>query len=214
MMYLSKEELVKNIAEQTERAEAIIKHIDFNSDKFNPNSVIIPFLSNIFSSALIVTALEDSSNAENDCHRNAYELVMRSVRIKNNTKDFIKQINTIKQKYTIENNGNNLFDSDECLDFLNAYDCFMYNFAENSTTLKNLKNRGNIDFRLFSFRNMIEKILKKNLPLQKNNSNLSDSCTYVSELLENILREQKTTNEYLKNISETLIELNNGGNFK
>lgn len=213
MMYLSKEELVKNIAEQTERAEAIIEHIDFNSDKLNPNSVIIPFLSNIFSSALIVTALEDSSNAENDCHRNAYELVMRSAGTKNNTKNFIKQIDTIRQKYTVENNGNNLFDSDECLDFLNAYDCFMYNFAENSTTLKNLKDRENIDFRLFSFRNMIEKILKKNLTLQKN-KNLSNSYNSVSELLENILKEQKTTNEYLKNINKMLIDLNNGDNFK
>lgn len=213
MMYLSKEELVKNIAEQTEHAEAIIEHIDFNSGKSNPNSVIIPFLSNIFSSALIVTALEDSSNAENDCHRNAYDLVMTSAKIKNNTKNFIKQINTIRQKYTIENNGNNLFDSDECLDFLNAYDCFMYNFSEYSTTLKDLKNNRTIDFKLFSFRNMIEKILKKNLMLQKNN-NLSDSYNSVSELLENILREQKTTNEYLKNISKILINLNNGGNFK
>lgn len=221
MMYLSKEELVKNIAEQTERAEAIIEHIDFNSDKLNPNTVIIPFLSNIFDSALIVMALEDSSNAENDCHRNALELVMCSVKIKNNTRSFIRQINNFKQKYILENTVNTSFDSDECLDFLNAYDCFMYDFAESSTTFKSLKNSGNINFRLFSFRNMIEKILRKNKSSDKNNNNpsapydsLTEQLRYNNELLENILREKRIMNEYLKNINKILLDLNNGGDLK
>lgn len=223
MMYLSKEELVKNIALQTERAEAVIGHIDFSSDKLNPNTVIIPFLSNIFDSALIVTALEDSSNAENDCHRNAFNLILNSVKTKNNMKDYIRHINNLKQKYTSENNADTSFNSGECLDFLNAYDCFMYSFAESSTTLKNMKNNGSINFRLFSFRNMTEKILRKNMPSGRNNNNnpsgdfystFAGQLKYNNELLENILKENRITNEYLKNINKILLELNNNGGNK
>lgn len=186
MMYLTKEELVKNIAEQTERAFAIIEHTDFSSDKLNPNSVIIPFLGNIADSALIVTALDDNDNSEFDCHRNALSLVMRSGKVKNTTKDFIRKIQDYRKKYTMDS-GHSAFDSAECLDFLNSYDCLMYDFINSSNTVREM----NI-LQFSSFRNAVEKLLKKNMPASVNNSQENEIIEQIrrnNELLEKILEQ-------------------------
>ncbi len=205
MMYLTKEELVRNIAEQTERAFAVIEHTDFNSDKLNPNAVIIPFLSNIFDSALIVTALEDDANSENDCHRNALNLVMCSLNIKNSTKNFIRKIQELRQKYTID--GTKIpFDSDECLDFLNAYDCFMFEFIRNSKTVQEMDS-----MKFSSFRNIVEKLLKKNTTAESNaisNDEILKQIIRNNVLLEEILSENKRINSRLDDIIKLI---DNGG---
>lgn len=205
MMYLTKEELVRNIAEQTERAFAVIEHTDFNSDKLNPNAVIIPFLSNIFDSALIVTALEDDTNSENDCHRNALNLVMCSLNIKNSTKNFIRKIQELRQKYTID--GTKIpFDSDECLDFLNAYDCFMFEFIRNSKTVQETDS-----MKFSSFRNIVEKLLKKNTTAESNDIPKDELLKQImrnNALLEEILAENKRINNRLDDIIKLI---DNGG---
>lgn len=197
MIYLTKEELVKNIAEQTERASAVIEHTDFSSDKLNPNAVIIPFLSNIADSALIVTALEDDANSENDCHRNALNLVMCSLKVKNTTKDFIRKIQELRRKYTID--GAQLsFDYTECLDFLNAYDCFMFEFIRNSTTVQEMNN-----LKFSSFRNMVNKLLKKNTMAESNDIPKDELLKQVlrnNALLEEILAENRRINSRLDDI--------------
>ncbi|MDE5763953.1 MAG: hypothetical protein K2I00_03200 [Ruminococcus sp.] len=199
MMYLTKEELVKNIAEQTERASAIIEHTDFNSDKLNPNSVIIPFLGNIADSAMIVTALDINGNNKTDCHRNALSIVMSSDKIKNTTKNFIRKIQDLRKKYTIDS-GKSVFDSAECLDFLNAYDCFMYDFISCNNTVREM----NI-LKFSSFRNIVEKLLKKNTPDLKHNNPENEIIEQIkrnNELLEKILEQ----NSLIIRILEKLID--------
>lgn len=205
MIYLTKEELVKNIAEQTERASAVIEHTDFSSDKLNPNAVIIPFLSNIADSALIVTALEDDTNIENDCHRNALNLVMCSLKVKNTTKDFIGKIQKFRKKYTLD--GANIpFDSAECLDFLNAYDCFMFEFIKNSPTVQEMNN-----LKFSSFRNMVDRLLKKNIVADSGNTQEDELLKQImrnNALLEEILAENRRINNRLDNIIKSI---DNGG---
>lgn len=205
MIYLTEEELVKNIAEQTERAFAVIEHTDFaNSSDFNPNMVIIPFLSNIADSALIVMALERNSDNKNDCHRNALRLVINSDDVKKSTKDFIHQIQEFRRKYTSD--GNDItFDSGECLDFLNAYDCFMFDFIKNSKTVRTLEN-----LRFSSFRNFVKKLLKNSVS-DKCNTEENELVTLIrrnNSLMEELIAESKKNNQILNNIMNFLI---NGG---
>ncbi|MDE6784828.1 MAG: hypothetical protein K2J26_05595 [Ruminococcus sp.] len=199
MMYLTKEELVKNIAEQTERAFAIIEHTDFSSDKLNPNSVIIPFLSNIADSVLIVIALDDNDNSRTDCHRNALSLVMHSDKVKNTTKDFIKKIQDSRKKYTSDS-GQSVFDSAECVDFLNAYDCFMYDFINSNNTVREM----NI-LKFSSFRNIVEKLLKKNTPDSVNNTHENEIIEQIrknNELLEKILEQNSRIIRILEKLTK------------
>lgn len=205
MIYLTKNELVENIAIQTERAAAVIEHTDFSSDKLNPNAVIIPFLSNIADSALIVTALEDDANSDNDCHRNALNLVMCSLKVKSTTKDFIRKIQELRRKYTLDGTQDS-FDSAECLDFLNAYDCFMFEFIRNSTTVQEMNN-----LKFSSFRNMVSRLLKKNTvpePSDIPENELLKQVMRNNALLEEILTENRRINSRLDDIIKSI---DNGG---
>lgn len=204
MMYLTKEELVKNIAEQTERVFAVIEHTDFSSDKLNPNAVIIPFLCNIADFALIVTALEDNDNSENDCHRNALSLVMGSPKVKNTTKNFIRKIQELRRKYTLD--GTDIpFNPDECLDFLNAYDCFMFEFIKNSTTVQETDG-----IKFASFRNMVDKLIRKSTANTGGNSDseLLKQIMKNNSLLEELIAENRRINSRLDDIIKLI---DNGG---
>ncbi len=194
MMYLSCEDLVRNINDQTERAAAVIGHIDPN--EFDPNTVIIPFLGNIFDSAMIVTALEINRNPQADCHRNASDIVMASTEIKPEIKRFIEDITRFREKYS-ERTGNSAFDSDDCLDFLNAYDCFMFDFIKTSRTVREMNNNSVINFQFSSFRNMMEKILKKNMKNQNDAAKHDDSAAEIIRLL-------NENNQLLKKILDQL----------
>lgn len=209
MIYLTKNELVENIAVQTERAVAVIEHTDFSSGKLNPNSVIIPFLCNIFDSALIVMALEENSDSENDCHRNALNMVMRSLKVKTSTKNFIRQIQEARQKYTFECTDI-LFDSDECLDFLNAYDCFMFDFIRNSETVRNM----NI-LKFSSLRNMVEKLLKKNIQTENkvSNNRIADILEQHNRILSEILTENRIIRKSLDELTEIIKSIDIGGRY-
>lgn len=199
MMYLSCEELVRNINEQTERAAAVIGHIE--PDKFDPNTIIIPFLGNIFDSAMIVSALEINQNPQADCHRNAFSIVMASSGIKPEIKRFIGDITRFREKYS-EGTGNSTFNSDDCLDYLNAYDCFMFDFIKTSRTVREMNGKGVIDLRFTSFRNMMEKILKKNMKAANDTAKSGDSADEIIRLL-------NENNRLLKKILEKLC--NTGG---
>lgn len=204
MMYLTKEELVKNIAEQTERAFAVIEHTDFSSDKLNPNAVIIPFLCNISDYALIVTALEENADSENDCHRNALSLVMESPKVKNTTKNFIRKIQELRRKYTID--GTDVpFNPDECLDFLNAYDCFMFEFIKNSTTVQETDG-----IKFASFRNAVDKLIRKSTADTSGNSDgeLLKQIMKNNSLLEELIAENRRINSRLDDIIKLI---DNGG---
>lgn len=194
MMYLSCEDLVRNINDQTERAAAVIGHIDPND--IDPNTVIIPFLGNIFDSAMIVTALEINQNPQADCHRNASAIVMASSEIKPEIKRFIGDITRFREKYS-ERMGNSAFDSDDCLDFLNAYDCFMFDFIKTSRTVREMNDNSVINFQFSSFRNKMEKILKKNIKNQNDATKHGDSAAEIIRLL-------NENNQLLKKILDKL----------
>ena len=180
MMYLSAEELVINIAEQSERAAAIIEHSELDSGKFDAGAVITSFLGNIFDSALIVTALEKCSGS-GDCHRNAMSLVLSSPDIDRNVKQFVSQIDRMRKKYSLDD-GNSGSDIGECLDFLNAYDCFMFDFLKNSSTVRDLTDRGRISMGFSSMRNLLEKLMKKNSARTSANAS-GESSAVMEELL-------------------------------
>ncbi len=180
MMYLNCEELVRNIHDQTERAAAVIGHID--PLEFDPNTVIIPFLSNIFDSAMIVTALEINSDPQADCHRNASAIVMASFGIKAEIKRFIREITELREKYS-DRQESSAFNSDDCLDFLNAYDCFMFDFIKTSKTVREMNENGDITLQFTSFRNMMEKILRKNIKTKNDQTKSVDPNTEIIRLL-------------------------------
>ena len=193
MMYLSAEELVISIAEQSERASAVIEHTDLNSGKFDAGAVITSFLGNIFDSALIVTALEKCSGS-GDCHRNAMSLVMSSPAVDRNIKQFVSQIDRMRKKYSLDTDESGS-DISECLDFLNAYDCFMFDFLKNSSTVRDMTAEGRISVTFSSMRNILEKLVKKNLvkasvsSAGENQSGIEELLRRNNELLEKMLEE-------------------------
>lgn len=201
MIYLKCDELVRNIHDQTERAAAVIGHID--ALNFNPNTVIIPFLGNIFDSAMIVTALEINSDPQADCHRNAFAIVMVSSDINSEIKRFIKVITELRKKYS-EYPKESAFDPDDCLDFLNAYDCFMFNFIKTSRTVIEMNKNGSIDLRFSSFRNMMEKILKKNIKTRNDQTKSNDFNAELVRLLVENNRLLNENNRLLEKILEKI----------
>lgn len=198
MMYLTKEELVKNIADQSERASAVIEHTDFTSDKFDPNAVITSFLGNIFDSALIVIALEKCAGL-GDCHRNAMSIVCCSNAVSRDMKRFIEQISRLRQKYSFEGASSG-FDAGECLDFLNAYDCFMFDFIKNSSTVAQMNAEGTVTLKFSSMRNMVEKLLKKSSTAHSESGNTADNSEIAQLLRQN--------NELLKELLGELVKVN------
>ncbi|MCQ2490760.1 MAG: hypothetical protein MJ079_04130 [Ruminococcus sp.] len=160
---LSEEELVLSICEQSERSAAVIGQIDLSRNGFDPTPVIVSSLSNIFESALVVLALEDEANDRSECYRSADRLVLSSPAASSEQKGFIREINAFRSSMTLDFEDSGCFDSSRCLDFLNSFDCFMFQFFQNSSTVRKMRSDGNFSSDFISFRNILEKILKKNM---------------------------------------------------
>lgn len=163
MIMLSEEELVLSICEQSERSAAVIGQIDLSRNGFDPTPVIVSSLSNIFESALVVLALEDEANDRSECYRSADRLVLSSPAASSEQKGFIREINAFRSSMTLDFEDSGCFDSSRCLDFLNSFDCFMFQFFHNSSTVRKMRSDGNFSSDFISFRNILEKILKKNM---------------------------------------------------
>ena len=163
MIMLSEEELVLSICEQSERSAAVIGQIDLSRNGFDPTPVIVSSLSNIFESALVVLALEDEANDRSECYRSADRLVLSSPAVSSEQKGFIREINAFRSSMTLDFEDSGCFDSSRCLDFLNSFDCFMFQFFQNSSTVRKMRSDGNFSSDFISFRNILEKILKKNM---------------------------------------------------
>ena len=190
MRCLTEEELVRSIAEQTERSAAVIGQTDFSRSDFDPTAVIVSSLSNIFDSALTVMALEDAANDRNECYRSAAKLVMRSPAFTSEQKGFIRSINSFRSEISLETDGSGSFSSDRCLDFLNSYDCFMYQFFQKSSTVKRMRSEGALGSGFVSFRNILEKLMKKdilaNAKSSSGNAQNDALLKKMSELLERL----------------------------
>ena len=102
MRMLSEEELVRSIVEQTERSSAVIAQTDLSPEAPDPAPIIVSSLSNIFDSALIVTALEDSRNDRSECYKSAAALVLAAEGVSSDAKRFIRQISEYRSKFSLD----------------------------------------------------------------------------------------------------------------
>ncbi len=207
MIMLTEEELVHSIAEQTERSAAVIGQTDLGRRDFDPTAVIVSSLSNIFESALVVLALEDGANDRESCYRSANKLVMSSTSVTNEQKGFIMEINAFRGEMSLDSESGGSFDSARCLDFLNSYDCFMYQFYQNSETVKRMRAEGSLDSGFVSFRNILEKLVKKNMLASRSDAGSSDTAAKldkVIELLSRICEENVRLNKKIDELSARL----------
>ncbi len=203
MRMLSEEELVKSIVEQTERSSAVIAQTDISPDSPDPTPVIVSSLSNIFDSALIVTALENVCNDRSECYKSAAALVLASSDTSTNAKRFIRQIHEFRSRFSLEGNSSG-FSRDDCLDFLNAYDCFMFEFFKNSPTVKAMTERGEITDGFVSFRNILEKLLKKEMLARREKAPEGDILAVLvqtNKLLGQVLEENRLLNKKIDELS-------------
>ena len=203
MRMLSEEELVRSIVEQTERSSAVIAQTDLSPEAPDPAPIIVSSLSNIFDSALIVTALEDSRNDRSECYKIAAALVLAAEGVSSDAKRFIRQISEYRSKFSLDG-GNSGFSRDDCLDFLNAYDCFMFEFFKKSPTVKAMTERGEISECFVSFRNILEKLIKKEMLARREEAPSGDLAAVLAQtnrLLEQVLAENKTLNKKIDDLS-------------
>lgn len=212
MRMLSEEELVKSIAEQTERSSAVIGQTELGGRSFDQTAVMVSSLANIFDSALIVTALEDTGNDRSECYRNAEKLVLGSPAVSSELKGFIRDVEGFRRELTFDPESDSALDNDRLLDFLNSYDCFMYQFFQNSKTVGRMKNEGTLTSGFVSFRNIVEKLLKKEMLSSVKDVNDGDIAAQLSaanRLLERILEENTALNKRVGELSDKLDRLLN-----
>ena len=183
MIMLTEEELVHSIAEQTERSAAVIGHTDLSRKDFDPTAVIVSSLSNIFESALVVLALEDTANDREECYRSAGRLVMSSSAVSSEQKSFIRNINALRKELSLDSENGGCFDSSRCLDFLNSFDCFMFQFFQKSTTVKRMKSEGTLSSEFISFHNILEKLIRKNIVSAKETAGSSDIAAKLDSVI-------------------------------
>lgn len=207
MRQLTEEELVRSIAEQTERSAAVIGQTDLSRKDFDPTAVIVSSLSNIFESALTVIALEDLSNDRGECYKSAGKLVMSSPAVTSEQKDFIRRINAFRGDMALDSESGGSFDSGRCLDFLNSYDCFMFQFFKNSGTVKRMKSEGALEAEFVSFHNILEKLIKKDMLASKGSgggSDMGEKLDTVIALLTRIADENAALSRKVDELSAKL----------
>ena len=204
MRMFSEEELVKSIAEQTERSAAVIGQTELGDKSSDQIAVIVSSLANIFDSALTVTALEDTANDRSECYRNARKLVLSSPAVSSEIKNFIRQIDRFRSELTLE------ADRDSFLDFLNVYDCFMFQFFKNSSTVGRMRSEGTLGSGFVSLRNIVEKLMKKEMLSSAKGVKDGDAAAQLSitnKLLERILAENAALNQRVAELSDKLDRL-------
>lgn len=210
MIMLTEEELVRSIAEQTERSAAVIGQTDLSRKDFDPTAVIVSSLSNIFESALVVLALEDTANDRDECYRSAEKLVMSSPAVSSEQKGFIREINAFRGEMSLDSESGGNFDSSRCLDFLNAYDCFMYQFFQKSLTVRRMKSEGALSSDFVSFHNILDRLMRKNIVSAKETavgSDIEAKLDSVIGLLNRLCDENEKLNNRVAELSEKLDRL-------
>lgn len=207
MRCLTEEELVRSIVEQTERSAAVIGQTDLSRKEFDPTPVIVSSLSNIFDSALTVLALEDASNDRDECYRSAAKLVMSSPAVSAEQKGFIRSINSFRSDMSLDSESSGVFDSRRCLDFLNSYDCFMFQFFKKSRTVIRMQSDGTLGNDFVSFRNILEKLVKKELLSTKTASGSTENEALLRralELIEKLSEDNLTLNKKIDELNAKL----------
>ena len=212
MIQLTKEELVLSIVEQTERSAAVIGHTDLDNKNFDPTTIIVSSLSNIFDSALVVLALENISAATDECYKSAYKVVMATPSISSEQKEFMKKINTYRCELSLDSEFCGNFKIDRCLDFLNSYDCFMYQFFQKSITVKEMKSEGKLNADFISFHNILNKLAKKNTHSSNSTSvtlDINSQLNSIIDLLKALVDENNKLNQKIDYLNSKLLKLSN-----
>ena len=207
MRCLTEKELVRSIVEQTERSAAVIGQTDLSRKEFDPTPVIVSSLSNIFDSALTVLALEDAANDRDECYRSAAKLVMNSPAVSAEQKGFIRSINSFRSDMSLDSESSGVFDSGRCLDFLNSYDCFMFQFFKKSRTVIRMQSDGTLGNDFVSFRNILEKLVKKELLSTKTASGSQENEALLRralELIEKLSEDNLTLNKKIDELNAKL----------
>ena len=207
MRCLTEEELVRSIVEQTERSAAVIGQTDLSRKEFDPTPVIVSSLSNIFDSALTVLALEDAANDRDECYRSAAKLVMSSPAVSAEQKGFIRSISSFRSDMSLDSESSGVFDSRRCLDFLNSYDCFMFQFFKKSRTVIRMQSDGTLGNDFVSFRNILEKLVKKELLSTKTASGSPENEALLRralELIEKLSEDNLTLNKKIDELNAKL----------
>lgn len=207
MRCLTEEELVRSIVEQTERSAAVIGQTDLSRKEFDPTPVIVSSLTNIFDSALTVLALEDAANDRDECYRSAAKLVMSSPAVSAEQKGFIRSINSFRSDMSLDSESSGVFDSRRCLDFLNSYDCFMFQFFKKSRTVIRMQSDGTLGNDFVSFRNILEKLIKKELLSTKTASGSPENEVLLRralELIEKLSEDNLTLNKKIDELNAKL----------
>lgn len=194
MLYLTAEELTDNIVAQSEKAAAVIGSIDFKKTDFDHNSVIIPFLGNIFDSAMIILALESGCGTPNECYREPKKILDSACRLSSKMSSHIVRISGMRAEYG-SFSGGSAFDIEKCLFFLNNYCEFMSGFLEISNSAQRISEHRNV---ICGFLETVSEKTgrKKTLPTQESEENSGD----IAALLRQLIKETQRTNELLEKL--------------
>ncbi len=194
MLYLTADELTDNILAQSEKAAAVIDSIDFNKTDFDHNSVIIPFLSNIFDFAVIILALESGCGAPNDCYKEPQKILASACRLSREMNSRMIRISEMRTEYD-SFGGGSVFDIEKCLFFLTNYCEFMNGFLDISNSAQRIREHRSV---ICGFSDIVSEKTgrKKSSPLPKTEENSGD----IAALLRQLIKETQRTNELLERL--------------
>ncbi|MCM1529889.1 MAG: hypothetical protein NC093_07840 [Alistipes sp.] len=194
MLYLTADELTANILSQSEKAAAVIGSIDFKKTGFDHNTVIIPFLGNIFDSALTVLALESGCGTENQCYREPKRIVLSACCLSREMGRYMADISDMRAEYD-GFGGSSGFDLEKCLLFLTNYCGFMSGFLEKSSSARRLCEHKDI---ICGFAETVaEKAEKKQTTQPQKPEDKDDN---IADLLRRLIKETQRTNELLEQL--------------
>lgn len=194
MLYLTAEELTDNILAQSEKAAAVIGSIDFKKTDFDHNSVIIPFLGNIFEYAMIILALESGCGTPNECYREPRKILDSACCLSSKMSGNIVNISDIRSEYGCFS-GDSVFDIEKCLFFLTNYCEFMSGFLKISNSAQRIREQRDI---ICGFSETVAEKTgrKKTPPDEKSEKNSGD----IAALLRQLIKETQRTNELLEKL--------------
>lgn len=194
MLYLTADELTANILAQSEKAAAVISSIDFKKTDFDHNAVIIPFLGNIFDSAVIILALESGCGTENECYREPKRVIASACCLSREMSRYMAGISDMRTEYDGFGGGSG-FDLEKCLLFLTNYCGFMSGFLEKSVSARRLCEHKDI---ICGFAETVAEKTgrKKSAHPPKSEDKNND----IADLLRQLIKETQRTNELLEKL--------------
>ncbi|MBP3380620.1 MAG: hypothetical protein J6K77_07150 [Ruminococcus sp.] len=194
MLYLTTDELTDNILAQSEKAAAVIGSIDFKKADMDYNAVIIPFLGNIFDSAMMILALESGCGGVNECYREPRKILASARCLSSEMSGCIASISEMRAEYDGFGGGSGA-DIEKCLFFLRNYCNFMNGFLDMSDSAQKLRGHREV---ICGFADTVaEKTGRKK---QASNRKPEEDIGGIAALLRQLIKETQRTNELLERL--------------